>query len=145
MDLDLYRTPVAICRLGADAAVPEWATRSSCPLGSITRTSSELSIVVPQRDVPPDVVASRGWRAFAVLGPLPFHLVGVLASLAVPLAAGEVSIFAISTHDTDWLLVPEDHLLDACAALEAAGHRIHRGDTADPTDPRRPRPRSSPT
>jgi uncharacterized protein len=125
MELDLHATPLAICRRPPDEAVPEWAMRASRPLVSITRTDSELSIVLPQADVPPGVQAELGWRALAVRGPLPFHLVGILASLAAPLAEAGVAIFAISTHDTDWLLVGRDRLSDACAALEVAGHRVH--------------------
>ena len=130
VELDLYTTPLAVCRLASDDAVPRWATRASRPLVSITRTDSELSIVLPQADLPSDVPAELGWRALAVRGPLPFHLVGVLASLTAPLADAGVPIFAISTHDTDWLLVKDERVSEACAALEAAGHRVH--DAAAP-------------
>ena len=127
MELDLHATLLAICRLPADAAVPAWADLTSPPLVSITRTGGELSLVLPEADVPAGVPAEAGWRALSVRGPLPFHLTGVLASLAVPLAEAGVPIFAVSTHDTDWLLVGQDRLSEACAALEAAGHRIHDG------------------
>jgi len=125
MELDLYETDLAVCRLPADAPIPEWASHAPGPLVSITRTERELSIVAAQAAVPQDVQAEGGWRAMAVRGPLPFHLVGILASLAAPLADAEVPIFAVSTHDTDWLLVGHDRLGDARAALTAAGHRIH--------------------
>jgi uncharacterized protein len=125
MELDHHATDLAVCRLPADDAVPTWALRASGPLVSITRTPSELSVVLPQADVPAHVRAEPGWRALAVRGPLPFHLVGVLASLASPLAEAGVPIFVISTHDTDWLLVRHDRLGDARAALTDAGHRIH--------------------
>ena len=125
MELDLHATPLAVCRLASDDAVPRWATRASRPLVAITRTDRELSIVLPQVDVPSGVPAELDWRALAVRGPLPFHLVGVLASLTAPLAEAGVPIFAISTHDTDWLLVPRDRVSEACAALETAGHRVH--------------------
>lgn len=125
MELDLYETDLAVCRLPADAPVPDWARDAAGPLLSITRTERELSIVVAQAAVPLGVQADGGWRAMAVRGPLPFHLVGILASLATPLADAEVPIFAISTHDTDWLLVGHDRLEDARAALAAAGHRVH--------------------
>jgi uncharacterized protein len=96
---------------------------------SITRTADELSVVLPQTEVPADVQAEPGWRALSVRGPLPFHLTGILASLAVPLAEAGVPIFALSTHDTDWLLVRQDRVGDARAALEDAGHRIHDADS----------------
>ncbi len=126
MELDLHATDLAVCRLPPEAALPAWATQASQPLVSITRTDSELSIVLPQAEVPPGVRAAAGWRALAVRGPLPFHLVGILASLAAPLADAGVPIFAISTHDTDWLLVRHDRLSDACAALTEAGHLVHK-------------------
>lgn len=125
MDLDLHPTLLAVCRLAPDLAVPDWATSAAAPLVSITRTAQELSIVLPEAAVPTGVPAETGWRALSVRGPLPFHLVGILASLAVPLAEAEVPIFAISTHDTDWLLVGESHLPAAGAALCAAGHQVH--------------------
>jgi uncharacterized protein len=125
VELDLHATLLAVCRLPAEAAVPPWADQVFQPLVSTTRTADELSVVVPQAAVPSGVQAEPGWRALSVRGPLPFHLVGVLASLAAPLAAAGVPIFVLSTHDTDWLLVRHDQVGDACAALEDAGHRIH--------------------
>jgi uncharacterized protein len=131
MELDLHATLLAVCRLPPEGAVPGWADQAFQPLVSITRTTSEPSIVLPQAEVPSDVQAEPGWRALSVRGPLPFHLTGILASLAAPLAEAGVPIFAISTHDTDWLLVGHDRLSDACAALEDAGHRIHGAPALD--------------
>lgn len=125
MELDLHATLLAICRLPPEDAVPSWADQALQPLVSLTRTADELSVVLPQAEVPSDVQAERGWRALSVRGPLPFHLTGILASLAAPLAEAGVPIFALSTHDTDWLLVAHDQVGDACAALEGTGHRIH--------------------
>ncbi len=125
MELDLHATLLAVCRLPAEDPVPTWADQVLQPLVSITRTADELSVVLPQAEVPSDVQAEPDWRALSVRGPLPFHLTGILASLAVPLAEAGVPIFALSTHDTDWLLVRDDRAGEACAALEAAGHRIH--------------------
>jgi hypothetical protein len=68
--------------------------------------------------------AQRGFRALKVDGVLSFHLTGVLASLATPLANAEVPIFVVSTHDTDYLLVPETLLSSAIAALREAGHSV---------------------
>jgi uncharacterized protein len=85
---------------------------------------------VPQAAVPSGVQTEPGWRALSVRGPLPFHLTGILVSLAAPLAEVGVPIFALSTHDTDWLLVGHDRVGDACAALENAGHRIHDASAA---------------
>ncbi len=125
MELDLHATLLAVCRLPAEGVVPSWADQVLQPLVSITRTAVELSVVVPQSVVPSGVQAASGWRALSVRGPLPFHLTGILVSLAAPLAEAGVPVFALSTHDTDWLLVGHDRVGEACAALEDAGHRIH--------------------
>ncbi len=132
VDLDLHAPRLAVCRLATGSAVPGWVDLTAGPLVSITRTADELSLVLPEADVPPGVRAETGWRALSVRGPLPFHLTGILVSLATPLAAAGVPIFAVSTHDTDWLLVAQDRLAEACAALEAAGHRVHTGRTPGP-------------
>ena len=125
MELDVHAERLTICRLPPDASVPEWVDLTARPLVSVTVTASELSIVLTESNVPAGVQAETGWRALSVRGPLPFHLTGILASLAAALARAEIPIFAISTHDTDWLLVGHDQLDVACAALEADGHRIH--------------------
>jgi hypothetical protein len=87
-----------------------------------------LSVVTAEADVPVDIVCERGWRALKVTGPLDFGLTGILASLANPLGDAGISLFAISTYDTDYVLVKEDKLHNALAALQAAGHTIE-GDT----------------
>ncbi len=125
MDLDLHVGELAVCRLGPDDDVPAWATAVGRPLHAVTRTAQELSIVTAADLVPDEAVAERGWRAFAVRGPLDFALTGVLARLAHPLAAAGVPIFVVSTYDTDWLLIPGERLEDAWEALTAAGHRVH--------------------
>jgi len=125
MELDLHRGKLAVCRLVPDAPTPDWVDGAEGPLSSVTRTPAELSIVVAEGAVPDHVRAEAGWRALSVRGPLAFSLTGVLSSLAVPLAAAGVPIFALSTFDTDWLLVGGDRLRDAITALEEAGHRVH--------------------
>jgi hypothetical protein len=112
---------LAVCRLAPDAAVPSWVNG---PLTAITRTPEELSIVCAQERVPPGIQAEAGWRALKVAGPLDFGLTGILASLAGPLAAAGISIFALSTYDTDYLLVKEENLEQAERTLRAAGHRF---------------------
>jgi uncharacterized protein len=132
--LDLEAAAVAVCRLPPDAPVPAWVDVGSPPIVSVTRTRSELSIVAAEEAVPPEVHAERGWRVLSVRGPLAFSLTGVLASLAVPLADAGVPIFVVSTFDTDWLLVQRDDLDEGVAALERAGHRVHRARGTRPTD-----------
>ncbi len=115
---------LAVCRLGPDEPVPAWAGDDAGPIVSITRTADELSIVCAEERVPADVRAQRGFRCLTVRGPLDFDALGILAALAAPLAAAGVSILAISTYDTDLLLVRAADLERAVAALTAAGHRV---------------------
>ena len=91
---------------------------------AIVRTAEELSIVCAEQAVPAGVTCQRGWRGLKVAGPLDFALTGVLASLAGPLAEAGVSIFAISTYDTDYLFVREEQLGTAIDALRRAGFAI---------------------
>lgn len=109
---------LAICRLGPDDAVPDWA---GGPFVAITRTPDELSVVCDEAGVPGEVRAERGWRALQVEGPLDFSLTGVLAGLTAPLAAAGISVFVLSTFDTDYLLVREHDLPSAVIALRQAG------------------------
>lgn len=74
--------------------------------------------------VPEGVSHETGWRCLKVSGPLDFGLTGILASLAAPLAAAKIPIFAISTFDTDYVMVKAEHLARALEVLRAAGHRI---------------------
>lgn len=113
----------AICRFDADASIPSWVTTRD--FVSITRTRDELSIVCAQRDVPAAIRCERDWRALKVDGTLDFALTGILASLAAPLADAGISIFAISTYDTDYLLVKEMNLPRAVQVLSAAGNKIN--------------------
>jgi len=114
----------AICRLGAGDAVPAWAAGEQ--FVTITRTKSELSIVCEDSKVPHEAHAERKRRLMQVEGTLAFSLTGILAAIAAPLAEAQVSIFAVSTYDTDYLLVSEGELEKAVSALEAAGHAVRR-------------------
>lgn len=123
LTLDLLDGRFAICRLGPEQAVPAWAWHG--PLASVTRTPSELSIVCAEAAVPATVErVQRGWCALVVVGPLDFGMVGVMARLMAPLAEAGVSILALATFDTDYLLVREPDLPRAIFALHAAGHRV---------------------
>ena len=125
VELDVLPDVVAVCQLPAHAPVPGWLDLGGRALVSVTRTGRELSIVVDQDVVPMGTVAERGWRVLAVRGPLAFSLTGVLASLAEPLATAGIPIFVLSTYDTDLVLVRQDRLEEAVAALAAAGHTVH--------------------
>jgi len=112
----------AICRFAADTPVPGWATGGE--FLSITRTSEELSIVVEADLVPAELRSDLHWRVAKVHGPFDLSVVGVLASLVAPLAQKNISVFTISTFDTDYLLVQSSDLKAAAAALRNAGHSI---------------------
>lgn len=126
LTLDLLPGACAICRLDPAAELPFWALGPG-PIVSLTRTREELSVVCAADAVPPGTRAEGGWRVLKVRGPLAFSLTGILAALAAPLARAEVSLFAVSTFDTDYLLVPQGQQEAALAALRAAGHTV-RGD-----------------
>ena len=113
---------LGIARLDATDPTPAWAAQGS--LFSVTRTAEELSIVCAAAAIPAGVQAERGWRCLRVAGRLDFSLTGILASMAGPLAAANVSIFAVSTYDTDYVLVPNDSLAAATEALGASGHEV---------------------
>jgi hypothetical protein len=123
---DIY----AIAQLPPSAAIPEWA--ASGPFVSITRTPDELSIVCRDSDVPADVKADRGWRGLRIAGKLDFALIGILASVVVPLADAEIAVFAVATFDTDYLLVRGRDFERASAILERAGHVVLLSSAADP-------------
>jgi len=113
----------SICRLGPEAAIPGWAAG---PFVSFTRTQAELSVVCIEDNVPPDTRQEGGWCCLMVQGPLDFGLTGILASIAAPLAAAGVSIFAVSSFDTDYVLVKASALEAAIKVLRAAGYIIQQ-------------------
>jgi hypothetical protein len=126
LELSLLPERFAISRLAPDSLLPSWAAQGA--FCSLTRTSDELSIVAEASSVPVGTSSETGWRVLKVQGPFVLSEVGVLASLTAPLAAAQVSLFVISTFDTDYLLVTQEHLASAIVALDRAGHSIHRSN-----------------
>ena len=122
LTLTVLPETLAICRLSVDEAVPDWAMLGE--FVSITHTNDELSIVCAEDNAPADVKADRGWRALKVEGPLDLALTGIVASLADPLAKAQINIFAVSTFDTDYLLVKGYNLPSACDVLRRAGQHV---------------------
>jgi len=119
---DLY----AICRLEPDDAIPDWAPNTS--FYSVTRTPHELSIVCREDRVAAGTRAERGRRLMRIEGTLPFSLTGILAAVTKPLAEASISVFAVATYDTDYLLIPAADLERGIAVLEEAGHTVsHAG------------------
>jgi hypothetical protein len=124
LKLELLAGRYAVVRLDPGERLPDWA--GGGPFVSITRTDAELSVVCPQEAVPPGAQAERGWRCLRVAGPLGFGMTGILASLAGPLASSGVSIFVVSTYDTDYVMVQERDLDRGVDALARAGHTVVR-------------------
>ena len=93
-------------------------------LWSVTRTPEELSVVSIDKHAPSDAPKESGWRCIGVKGPLAFELTGVLASLSAPLAEAGISIFAISSFNTDYLLVKAHQLNLAISVLQQVGHEL---------------------
>jgi uncharacterized protein len=122
LTLTILAGTFAVSKLVKGAPIPSWA--SSSGWWSVTRTDDELSVVCSEPLVPVDVVSNRGWKCFKVSGPLDFALTGVLASLLKPLAEARISVFSVSTFDTDYLLVKTESLAATARLLSLAGHRI---------------------
>lgn len=128
LDLRLLDGSYAILRLEPHDPLPAWAMAPS-PLQGMLRTAEELTIICREASdnlAPIEALQesrrSQGWRALGVIGPLDFSLVGILASLSATLAEAGVSIFALSTFDTDYILVQGADLETAMAALRDVGH-----------------------
>ena len=109
----------AVCRLGRNSVSPDWARDSFV---SVTATEDELSVACAAAAVPVGVAAERDWRVLKIAGPFALNAVGVLASVAMPLAHAGISLLAIATYETDYLLVKSESLDRAVAALTSAGH-----------------------
>ena len=120
--LSMLDERLAVCRLEARAEIPPWAT--GAPFFCVMRTPDELSIICPEERVPAGITCEPGWRAFKLEGAFDFGLVGVLSSVAAPLAESEVGILAIATYDTDYVLVQGSQLDLAVAALRGRGHEV---------------------
>lgn len=124
LTLTVLPQPLAVCRLAADAALPEWAISQGwfC----IMRTADELSVVCGQQQVPAGIKAEFGWRALKFEGPFDFSLTGILLAVADPLAQAGISIFALSSYDTDYVLVRGAQFEAAIVVLQQAGHQINQ-------------------
>lgn len=122
LSLSLLPHTYAVCQLHPDKHIPYWALLGD--FVSLTRTNEELSIACQQDNVPDDIEAERGWRCLQVQGAFDFSAAGVHASLAIPLAEADISVLAIATYATDYLLIKEKNVERALRVLEQAGHYI---------------------
>jgi uncharacterized protein len=116
----------AIVRLTPEAPIPEWATKGD--FTSVSRSTDELSIVCPAENLPADVNSQHRWICLKLEGPFPFSQTGVLLSFIEPLSNNGIPIFAISTYDTDYVLVQEEFADATQQALDQAGHQLIQAD-----------------
>jgi len=129
LQLSLLDEVYGICVFQNNAPIPEWAVTAS--LCSITRTKKELTIVCPQNIIPVDIEHNRNWRCFRIDGSFEFNQIGVISSLAAPLAQAGISIFVVSSYDTDYILVKEEKVEQVIAVLSDNGHLIARPGNID--------------
>ena len=114
-----------VVRLAAEVPVPNWATKGE--FRSITRTADELSVVCPVENLPDGVRSQHRWTCLKLQGPFPISQTGVLLSFIEPLSTNGIPIFAVSTHDTDYVFVREDKTKAALERLQSAGHTLIPG------------------
>jgi uncharacterized protein len=113
--LSILPEKLGICHFDKKSPIPGWAEDVS--FCSVTRTKDELSVVCPQDKIPGGVLAEKNWRAFKLEGADDIHSVGVISALAQPLAGAGISIFNISTYQTNYILVEEKNLTKAVEIL----------------------------
>ena len=124
LTMKLLKGHYAVCRFNKGHAIPEWAYIGS--FFSITSTMDELSIVCNEDNLPEGITCSRGWSVLKIQGPLDFSLIGILSGISSILASKGISIFAVSTYDTDYILVKNNDIEDAIAALAEENYEIKR-------------------
>ncbi|MGO0905369.1 ACT domain-containing protein [Clostridioides difficile] len=122
MKLKLFLEEYAVCRLSSNSKIPTWIDTKN--FYSITKTDDELSIVCSNNNIPSDVKSEKEWRILKILGPLDFSLIGILSKISGLLADNKISIFAISTYDTDYILIKEKDIKNACKILNCNGYEI---------------------
>jgi uncharacterized protein len=115
--------PVSVLRRDPGDTVPAWVWKSG-GLVSVTRTADELSIICSSETIESESGAVGPYVAYAVDQVLDFELTGVLSTLLEPLTESRISILALSTHDTDWILVPAPRADEAAAAWRRRGHTV---------------------
>ena len=126
LSLKILPERMAVCRFEPTAPIPDWM--GEVGFYSLTRTESELTLVCPEAHLAPGTTSETGWRCFKVQGLLDFSEIGIIFSLSQPLAENGVSVFVISTFDTDYFMVKEKDLSKAIDALTAKGHQLLKKD-----------------
>lgn len=122
LTMRLLKEKYGVCRLKNNEAIPEWGKKGD--FYSITKTPDELSIVCLQEGIPDGINCEKDWRILKIEGPLDFSLIGILASISSVLAQNQISIFAISTYDTDYILVKEKDIDKAVGTLIKENYEV---------------------
>lgn len=124
LTLRLLKDAYGVCRLQKDSQIPSWAFDGE--FYSITKTDDELSIVCLENNIPQDIKCESDWRIFKIQGPLDFSLIGILSKISSLMAENQISIFAVSTYDTDYILIKENNLENALKILESDIYNVIR-------------------
>ncbi|TXT44996.1 MAG: hypothetical protein FD137_1452 [Spirochaetes bacterium] len=126
MTFSVLQGEYAIRRYPSEAAL--MPNLSAFEFACVSKSPGEATYICPADALAPEgwQAKEKGWRILKIKGPFSFEVVGVLAQASAILAAAGVSIFAVSTFDTDYLLVKEKSLAEACDALKKGGHEVSR-------------------
>ncbi|GMQ64866.1 ACT domain-containing protein [Vallitalea maricola] len=122
LTMKLLKEKYGVCRLDKTDEIPNWAKKSD--FFSITKTLDELSIVCSQNSIPKNIKCEKDWRMLKIEGTLDFSLIGILATISTVLAQKEISIFALSTYDTDYILIKDNNIDNAIEALINENYKI---------------------
>lgn len=122
LKLKLLKDMYGVCRLNNNSKIPEWGAKGE--FSSITRTEDELSIVCLQNNIPEGIQCEKSWEVFKIEGPLDFSLIGILSAISSLMAEKGISIFAISTYDTDYILIKDKDLNKAIEVLSNDKYEI---------------------
>ena len=112
----------AIHSLRRESSIPDVVFNA--PIFFLAKTYDEISIVIPEHIEIDSEEVELGWQAFEVVGPLDFSLTGIMSNISTVLANEKISIFAISTFDTDYILVKSDKFEAAKAALIKQNYQV---------------------
>lgn len=122
MKLEILDNKLKVVKLNKDEIVPEIVLKQE--FYSITKTDEELSIVLDEDiDIQGDII-EYNWRAIKIVGILDFSLIGILSKISAILAQAEIAIFAISTYNTDYILLKSNKLEHAVEVLKQSGYEI---------------------
>lgn len=124
LNMKLLKEKYGVCRLDKKEPIPNWGIDGE--FYSITKTEDELSIVCLEDNIPEKIQCEKEWRVLKIEGPLDFSLVGILAAISNLMAKNSISIFAISTYDTDYILVKEKYIDKAIMVLVNDRYEVAR-------------------